>query len=122
MPENRLYSDAAHRCSDIITEAALAGFTGWWIAIRMSDGGWDKSLYETRRVAIEHQFYEQFCCYVCVPPGGMTPKEAQNFLDYNRNLYDAGFRMPDPEIEVPLMPLLKKDQQRQINALTKKRN
>lgn len=120
MPE-KIYSYAAHRCSEIITLAALTGNAGRWVAIRMSDGGWDGTLYDSRPDAIRHQFYEQFCCYVMVPPSGMTPKEADAFISYNRNLYDAGFRMPDPEIEVPLMPLLKKDQQRQINALTKKR-
>jgi hypothetical protein len=121
VPEN-IYSAACHKCSDIITLAAQTGNTGQWVAIRMNDGGWDGTLYETRRDAVKHQFYEQFCCYVKVPPGGMTAKEADAFLSYHRALYDAGFRLPDPEFQPPLMPLRKEDQVAQINALTKKRS
>lgn len=117
---NPIYSDACHRCSDIVTLAAITGNIGRWIAIRMSDGGWDGTLYENRADAVSHQFYEQFCCYVKVPPGGMTPMEADAFISYHRSLYDAGFRLPDPEFQPPLMPLRADDQRRQIDALTKK--
>jgi len=50
----------------------------------------------------------------------MTAMEADAFLSYHRALYDAGFRLPDPEFQV-LMPLTKKDQLRQIHVLTKGR-
>ena len=116
-----IYSDAAHRASDIVTLAALTGNPGHWVAIRMSDGGWDGVLYDHRAEAVSHQLHEQFCCYVMVPPGGMTPKEADAFLSYNRALYNAGFRLPDPEFTPPLTPLRKTDQIKQIKALTKKR-
>lgn len=119
MPE-RVYSDAAHRCSDIVTMAAIAGDTGKWLAIRMSDGGYDGVIYDHRRDAVRHQLSENWCCYVQVQPGGMTPKEADAFISYCRALYDAGFRLPDPEFQPPLMPLLAKDQKRQIAALTKR--
>lgn len=57
-----------------------------------------------------------------VPPGGMTPGEAVEFLDYHRKVYDAGFRLPDPEFAMPLMPLTRADQARQIRVLAKGRN
>jgi len=119
VPEH-IYSDAAHRCSDIITLAAVTGNSGRWVAIRMSDGGWDGTLYDHRADAVRHQLHEQLCCYVQVIPAGMTPQEAEAFLWYNRELYDGGFRMPDPEFQVPLMPLTKADQLKQIEALTRK--
>lgn len=115
----RIYPAAAHRASDIVTLAAITGSAGRWVAIRLSDGGWDGTLYDHRSEAVRHQFHEQLCCYAQVPPGGMTPMEADAFLSYHRALYDAGFRLPDPEFQPPLMPLSAKDQAAQITALTK---
>lgn len=115
-----VYSDAAHRASDIVTLAALTGFPGRWVAIRLSDGGYDGTLYDHRIDAVTHQFHEQLCAYVLIPPGGMTPKEADAYLTYHRTLYDAGFRLPDPEFQSPIMPLTKSDQTKQIIALTKR--
>lgn len=116
-----IFSSAAHRCSDIITLAAVTGHAGRWVAIRLSDGGWDKTIYDTRADAVRHQFHEQLCAYVRIAPSGMKPREAQAFLDYHRKLYDAGFRLPDPEFQPPLMPLTEKDKERQILLLTKGR-
>jgi hypothetical protein len=113
------YSDAAKRCADIITLAAIAGQVGKWAAIRLSDGGYDNALYDLRSDAVRHQLWEKQCAYVKVAPGGMTAMEAEAFLDYNRKLYDAGFRMPDPDFAMPLMPLTAKDQKRQISVLAK---
>lgn len=116
-----VYPAEAHRCSDIITLAAVTGHAGRWIAIRLSDGGWDSTIYDHRADAVRHQFREQQCAYVKVHPGGMTPMEAHYYLDYHRKLYDAGFRLPDPEFQPPLMPLTAADQRRQIRVLTKGR-
>lgn len=98
----KTWSDAAKRCSDSINLAAFMGDFGKWVAIRLSDGGSDGVVYDTRQDAIRHQFHEQFCCYVMVPPGGMQPAEAEDFMQFNRELYDAGFRMTDPEVIKPL--------------------
>jgi hypothetical protein len=93
-----LYSDAARRCSDIVNTHLVANRAnaGKWVAIRLSDGGSDGVLYDTRPDAIRHQLHETQCAYVCIPPTGMPPKDAEAFLAFNRKLYDAGFRMPDP--------------------------
>ena len=115
------YSDAAKRCADNVTLAAIAGMTGRWIAVRLSDGGYDNAIYDTRADAVRHQLHETQCAYIQVQPGAITAKEAEAFLDYNRAVYDAGFRMPDPEFSMPLMPLTLKDQRRQIRVLSKGR-
>ena len=112
-------TDSAKRCADIVTLHAVAGSAGKWCAIRMADGGHDGTVYDTRADAVRHQLHEQLCAYVLIPPGGMQPSEARAFLGYHRALYDAGFRLPDPETVVPFMPLNKRDQQRQIAVLTK---
>ena len=115
-----VFSDAALRCSDIITLAAVSGNAGKFIAIRLIDGGWDGTVYDHFSDAVRHQLHHTLCTYVKVPPDGMPPGDASELLDYWRKAYDAGFRQPDPEIRTPLMPLLKADRQRQIDALTKR--
>ena len=114
------WSDEDKRCSDIVTMHAIAGSVGKWVAIRLADGGSDNVVYDTRADAVRHQHHEQLCAYVKVPPGGMQPKEANVFLGYHRKLYDAGFRLPDPEFVPPMMPLTAKDKARQIRVLTKR--
>lgn len=96
-------SDAAKRCADIIN--AYATFVPFehrvrcWVAIRLSDGGSDGTLYESRRDAVRHQSDEKLCAYFTYrnSPHGMKPKDAQLWLDYHRAAYDAGFRLPDPD-------------------------
>jgi len=114
-----LYSDAAKRCADIVTLAATFGKVGSWAAIKLADGGYDGVFYDTRADAVRHQLHEQLCAYVKIPPGGMTPREAEIFLRYHREVYDAGFRLPDPEFAMPMMPLTRGDQRRQIRILAK---
>lgn len=114
-----VYSEAAKRCSDIVTLAATCNRIGIWVAIRLSDGGSDGVHYDTRADAVRHQLHEKQCTYVRIPPGGMTPREADIFLGYHREVYDAGFRLPDPEFAMPMMPLTKRDQQAQIRILAR---
>ena len=97
------YSDAAKRASDIIN--SHRAFIPWdelshkWLAIRLSDGGFDGNLYDSKRDAVRHQLDEFLCAYVCFRNlvGGSTPKEMELFLKFNREAYDAGFRLPDPD-------------------------
>jgi hypothetical protein len=98
------------------------GSIGKWIAISLADGGSpdNNTVYDTRAECVRHQYHEQLCAYVKLPPNGMTPREAEIYLKYHRTLYDAGFRLPDPEFQPPLMPLTARDSARQIAALTKK--
>jgi hypothetical protein len=101
--EEPRYSDAAKRASDIIN--SYRAFIPWdelkqkWLAIRLSDGGYDGVLYDSKRDAVRHQLDEFLCAYICFRNlvGGATPKEMEIFLKFNRDAYDAGFRLPDPD-------------------------
>jgi hypothetical protein len=113
------HSDAAKRCSDIVTLHAICGQVGRWVAIKLADGDSDGVVYDHRADAVRHQLHEQLCAYVQIQPGGMQPCEAEVFLKYHRALYDAGFRLPDPEFAQPLMPLTRRDARQQIRVLAK---
>jgi hypothetical protein len=93
------YIDAANRCSDLVAlhlSADLEGARNSWVAIRLSDGGSDGVLYETRDSAICHQLHETQCAYLKIPPGGITVREAMSYLHFHRQTYDAGFRLVKP--------------------------
>jgi hypothetical protein len=90
--------DIGRRASDIIHLHVLAGRVGEWVALRLADGSSDGQTYPTRRDAITHQLHEQLCCYIRVTPDGITPQHAYRFIQLNRFLYDAGFRLADPDM------------------------
>jgi len=115
----RTPSDAAKRCADIVSLAAIAGCVGRWVAIRLSDGGYDNAIYDSREDAQRHQLRPEYCTYVLVPPGGMHAHEAEALLDYWRKLSDANVR--DDHAPMPLMPLTAADRRRQIRVLSKGR-
>ena len=103
LPPARAYSDAAKRASDIVN--SYLSFIPWdelrfkWLAIRLSDGGYDGNLYDSKRDAVRHQLDEFLCAYVCYRnlQAGAKPKDMELFLQFNRDAYDAGFRLPDPD-------------------------
>ena len=99
-----LHSDAAKRCSEIINLHTLSGNTGRWVAIHLSDGDSDGVVYDTWREAVKHQLHETQCCYIRIPVDGMSIPAAERYLDIHRQLYDAGFRMVDPESFKAVMP------------------
>lgn len=99
-PQVPAYSDAAKRCSDIIKLHILAGMGGRYAAIRLSDGGSDDTVYDTRADAIRHQLHEQQCAYIKIPHDNMPVEHAERFLKIQRDLYDAGFRLCDPDHEL----------------------
>jgi len=90
------FSDAAKRLSDTVNMHAIAGSWGKWIAVRLSDGGTDGVLYDSRADAIRHQLHEKLCAYVLVPIDGMTLRAAESYMRFVRQAYDAGFRLADP--------------------------
>lgn len=103
-PNPREYvSDAAKRCADIVN-----GYLSYvpadeirtkWVAIRLADGGSDGNLYDSKQDAVRHQSDEKLCAYIsyrnCM--GGITPLEAEKYLQWNRAAYDMGARLPDPD-------------------------
>jgi hypothetical protein len=102
--------DAAKRMADVIN--AIVTFTPiWdlrtkWVAIKLSDGGYDGTLYDTRDDAISHQLDERFCAYVCMGAmlSGAKPLDCAIFLEFHRQAYDAGMRLHEPEAPQLIMP------------------
>lgn len=98
-------SDAAKRCSDVINSAIHSypwnELKDKWVAIRLSDGGSDGDLYDSKRDAVRHQLDEFLCAYVKFRnlAQGINPIEAERFLKFNRDAYKAGFRLPDPDAQ-----------------------
>jgi hypothetical protein len=98
--EGYSHTDSAKRASDQVNlhmSAIGLDAVRKWVAIRLADGGSDGTLYDTKRDAVRHQPDEFLCCYVCIPPTGMTACMAESFMRTNRMAYDAGFRLPDPD-------------------------
>lgn len=94
-----IYSDAAKRLSDTVQlHLAAEGFAvvGRWIAARLTDGGTDNRTYPDKATAVRFQLHETQCAYLQIPADGMGPREAEIYLAFNRKVYDAGYRMPDP--------------------------
>lgn len=92
-----LFSQEAYRCSEIIRAHIADGKTDGWVAVRLSDGGTDGIVYDTRRNAIRFQLHETQCAYVQVPWDNFPVHHAERFLAIHRDLYKAGFRMTDPD-------------------------
>lgn len=89
--------DFAKRAYDIMNMHVIGkGDSSWgkWVAFRLSDGGSDNVLYDSRQAAIDHQLHPSQCCYLVIPPTGFTLKELREFLILSRKLYDKGARIP----------------------------
>lgn len=97
--------DAGKRASDIVN--GYRAFHDWddlrrkWIALRLSDGGHDGVLYDSKRDAVRFQFNEFQCAYLSFAnlAGGADAYEMAVFLQFNRDAYDRGFRLPDPDAD-----------------------
>jgi hypothetical protein len=89
--------DFAKRAYDIMNLHVIGkgeGAWGKWVAFRLSDGGSDNVLYDTREQAIHHQLHPTQSCYLVIPPTGFTLSEIREFLSLSRKLYDKGARIP----------------------------
>lgn len=93
-------ADRARRLHEAVTLALLGqgrGVVGKWIAARLSDGMTDGNVYDRKSDAIRHQLHEMQCAYVCIPPDGMTVRQADLYLRFTEGLYKAGHRLADPD-------------------------
>lgn len=73
---------------------------GSFLAIRLSDGSTDGTLYDSKQAAVRHvpdERWYAFFAFRTAPAGFASPKEAAIFLAYHRAAYDRGFRLPDPD-------------------------
>lgn len=95
------YSDDAKRISDEMTMHSIAGMKQHWAAFRLSDGTpRDHTAYVTRIEAVMAQRWDRDeTIYLEITPDGMTPKEAQAYLNWARFLHDHGMRLPDPTFD-----------------------
>ena len=94
-----LYSDEARRAADTLNTHLLVdrnGNTGKWVAIRLSDGGSDGTVYDCKCDAIRFQLHEKQCVYVQILPEGIGYKEAEIMIRIHRQMYDKDYKMPDP--------------------------
>ena len=103
-------TDAAKRMSDhinlMITCHQVWEIADKWMAFKLIDGGSDGVLYDTRQDAITHQLDERWCCYISFRSlmQGANPKDCQIFLDLNRQAYDAGMRLSEPQAPQMIVP------------------
>lgn len=95
--------EAGKRASDIVNEyrthRTWDELSRKWIAFRLADGSYDGTLYDSKRDAVRHQHDEFHCAYVSFANlvNGSTPREMAVFLQFNRDAYKAGMRLPDPD-------------------------
>lgn len=98
--------DAARRAFDVVRQLAhdfdydtrVKGYP--WVALRLSDGGSDGRVYESRKEAAKYQIHEQQCAYFCfrnAPNGFASPRDAGLYLEFHRAAYSAGMRLVDPD-------------------------
>jgi len=97
-------TDSAKRAHDIVN--SYVAFIPYdqrirsWVAIKLADGGSDGTLYESKRAAVRHQsdeFTAAYFSYRGAPNGFSTVKDAAIWLEFVRQAYDSGFRLPDPD-------------------------
>lgn len=97
--------DAAKRAWEQVKN--IAHHTTWEervnsiVTIRLSDGHCDGVLYESKREAVRHchgnEQWFAFFAFRSAPNGFASPRDAGVFLEYHRQAYDNGWRLPDPD-------------------------
>lgn len=95
--------ESGKRISDAINQKIADH--GWWeirskfMAFQIQDGTTDGVLYDTKRDAVRHQRNEFQAAYLCMRglAHGANPRECAVMLKFHRDMYDRGFRMPDPD-------------------------
>lgn len=121
------HSDAAKRIRDEYALHRLAdpiGNLGRWFAVALNDGTSDHVLYDTRRDAVTHQHHhEMWYAYIQLVPSTMTWCQAEAFLKGVRSMYNAGFRLTDPDHRSGGRSVITRttteDQRSLLNAITR---
>lgn len=95
------HSDAAQRLYDTYNLHRVAigdDAIGKWFASALSDGHSDGILYDSKLDCVRHQHHnEQFYAFIKIVPPSMRICEAEVMLKTQRQLYDKGMRMTDPD-------------------------
>jgi hypothetical protein len=95
------YSEAARRmAAEVNLHAVVPGNAGRWVAVRLSDGGADHTVYDRWCDAVAFQLHPTQCLYYLLPAvavdGILTDQAAEVLLKHHRDLYAAGARQPHP--------------------------
>lgn len=97
-------TDAAKRISDQINGRITFTqpddlFHNPYMAFALEDGHTDGVRYPTKAETVRHQSNEYRYCYFSfrTAMAGVSPKDAQIFLDMHRHIYEQGGRLIDPE-------------------------
>lgn len=95
------FSDAGHRLSDMVNNVVASHkpleLHGKWLAARLSDGQIDPAIYDSHKDAVSHQSDENLWLFMKIPVDGLSPQEAESYLQFNRQIRANGYRMPSPE-------------------------
>lgn len=129
-PQDIADVNAAKRLSDIVNNICISQPLDMvihsWIAVSLADGSTDGVLYESRLSAVQHQYHETQCAYLCLKeaPHGMPTQDAYVYLKFHRDAYLAGLRLTDPEKDNGgydlRMPIANEDVNRQLATLNRK--
>lgn len=107
--------DEGRRIAGIVN--SLVTFKGWdelengYVAFKLEDGSSDGTLYDSYEDALRFTD-ESRCAYFCFRQsmGGITPRDAQIWLWFNRQAVAAGIprKVPDArrKKDVPVLPIL----------------
>jgi hypothetical protein len=103
-------TDAGKRMADIIN-GLLAFHNAFeirnkWMAFNLATGESDGTLYDSRLDAITHQLDERFYCYFAFKSctGGVKALDCQIYLEVQRQAYDSGMRLYEPEAPQLILP------------------
>jgi hypothetical protein len=113
------FSDEARRMADEINfHISVEGNGAFyrWVAIRLSDGGSDHALYDTRAHAVTHQLTPDWCCYVQISPSGSCPRDCEPVLRFARWAHRNGYRVTDPADPQPIAPIRREDFSRLVRS------
>lgn len=96
--------DAGKRMADVMNLHITFGkpheIRDKYVAISLADGRSDGHLYDTKREAVRHQAFEQQYYYAAfrgINPGGVNWYECAVALQFQRDAYNAGLRLTDPD-------------------------
>lgn len=98
MPTPEEWADAGKRVSDEVRMHITLGEAGRWCAFSLENGSSDHHTYDTKNDAVRAQGSNGYrYAYVKIPFDDMPPEHAMRFLMINRQLFDAGFNLTDPD-------------------------
>lgn len=102
-------TDDARRMSSAVGLAIISNppeiTSRGWMAFALADGQTDHVVYPSKQAAIDHQSDEFRYCYLSLRKclGAMSLRDAQLWLDLNREAHDRGLRLTDPNADL-IMP------------------